>query len=71
MCQLRVEAIMRIQNETIAWGWSSSSLNCLIMCQFNDQISAIAAYHSNEEDNSQIYGYSYSTFSGYMLLNTE
>jgi hypothetical protein len=54
-----------INNVTTAWGWASNSIDCLINCQINDQISVVAGYRSN----SQIYGYSYSTFSGYMLFN--
>ena len=65
-----VESVATIHNETFAWGWASSSVDCLLYCHTGDQIAAIASYHSNENFNSQVYGYSYSTFSGFMLYNT-
>ncbi len=69
MCTIVVESIAMIHNITTAWGWSSNSLDCLLYCQINDRISAVGRYRTNENLNSQIYGYSYSTFSGYMLFN--
>ncbi|CAF2014158.1 unnamed protein product [Rotaria magnacalcarata] len=66
---LWIESIATINNETLAWGWASGSVDCLLYCQTGDQISVIAAYRPNENFNSQVFGYSYSTFSGYMLNN--
>lgn len=64
-----IESVATIHNETLAWGWASGSIDCLLYCQTGDQIAAIASYRPNENFNSQVYGYSYSTFSGYMLYN--
>lgn len=64
-----VESVATIQNETIAAGWASGSIDSLLYCQTGDEISAMASYRPNENFNSQVYGYSYSTFSGYMLYN--
>jgi len=64
-----IESVATIHNETLAWGWASGSIDCLLYCQTGDQITAIASYRPNENFNSQVYGYSYSTFSGYMLYN--
>ncbi|CAF3374995.1 unnamed protein product [Rotaria socialis] len=64
-----VESVATINNETLAWGWASGSVDCLLYCQTGDQINVIAAYRPNENFNSQVFGYSYSTFSGYMLYN--
>lgn len=64
-----VESVATIHNETLAWGWASGSIDCLLYCQTGDQITAMASYRPNEYFNSQIYGYSYTTFSGYMLYN--
>ncbi|CAF4566188.1 unnamed protein product [Rotaria sp. Silwood1] len=64
-----VESVATIQNETVAWGWASGSIDCLLYGQTGDQIAVVASYRSNENFNSQVYGYSYSTFSGYMLQN--
>jgi hypothetical protein len=69
ICTIWVESLAMIHNDTIAWGWSSGSIDCLIHCQIGDKITATAAYRLKENFNSQIYGYSYSTFSGYMLFN--
>jgi hypothetical protein len=63
MCTIWVESIAMIMNDTKASNWSSSSIDCLLYCQIDDKISAVAA------NGSQIYGYSYSVFSGYMLFN--
>ena len=62
-----VESVATLNNETLAWGWASGSIDCLIYCQAGDQISAVASYRAHENFNSQVYGYSYSTFSGFML----
>ncbi|CAF0774494.1 unnamed protein product [Rotaria sordida] len=64
-----IESVATIQNETVAWGWASGSIDCLLYGQTGDQIAVVASYRSHENFNSQVYGYSYSTFSGYMLHN--
>jgi hypothetical protein len=63
-----VESLAMIHNQTIAWGWANGSIDCLIHCEIGDKIFAVASYRLKENVNSQIYGYSYSTFSGYMLF---
>ena len=68
---LWVEAIIQIDNQTVAWGWATGSTDCLVYGQAGDQISLVAAYRSPENFNSQIYGYSYTTFSGYMFSLVE
>ncbi|CAF1415544.1 unnamed protein product [Adineta ricciae] len=69
-CTVWVESVASVQNETLAWGWASGSIDCLLRCQTGDRISPVASYRPNENFNSQVYGYSYSTFSGYMLFNS-
>ncbi|UJR36387.1 hypothetical protein I4U23_029111 [Adineta vaga] len=69
-CTVWIESVASIQNETLAWGWASGSIDCLLHCHTGDQISTVASYRPNENFNSQVYGYSYSTFSGYMLFNS-
>ncbi|CAF0950285.1 unnamed protein product [Adineta steineri] len=64
-----IESVATASNETLAWGWASGSVDCLLNCRTGDQISAVASYRPNENFNSHVYGYSYSTFSGYMLNN--
>ena len=63
MCPIWIKSVSTIHNGTSTWDWSSSSIDCLIYCQIGDQISIVGS------NNSYIYGYSYSTFSGYMLFN--
>lgn len=66
ICPIRIESTITINDETIGWGWTSGSIDCFIYCHIGDQVSVIG---SKEEFASQIYGYSYTTFSGYMLYN--
>ncbi|UJR09717.1 hypothetical protein I4U23_013946 [Adineta vaga] len=68
ICPIRVESTITLDNESVAWGWTSGSIDCLIYCHIGDQISVLG---SNDNFTSYIYGYSYSTFSGYMLHNYE
>ena len=69
MNTLWVESIIIMQNQTVAWGWSTGSIDSILNCRPGDQISVVAAYKPVEKFNSEIYGYSYSTFAGYMLFN--
>lgn len=62
--RLWLESIIRIENQTVAWGWTSGSTDALVHCQAGDQISVSAIYRGEENLNSEVYGYSYTTFSG-------
>jgi len=62
MCRISVESIVMIHNETKIWDWFNNSIDCLLYCQIGDKISAVVL-------NTQIYNYSYTIFSGYMLFN--
>jgi len=67
MNSLWIESIIRIENQTVAWGWATGSTDLLLLCQPGDEISIFAAYRSQENFNSEIFGYSYTTFSGFMF----
>ncbi|CAF0981450.1 unnamed protein product [Adineta ricciae] len=66
ICPIRIDSTITVNDKTIGWGWTSSSIDCFIYCHIGDQVSVIG---SNEGFTSQIYGYSYTTFSGYMFYS--
>ncbi|CAF0846371.1 unnamed protein product [Didymodactylos carnosus] len=63
-----VEGVALHGNTTIGVGWASASIDCIIRCKAGDRIYTVAAYRSQENFNSYVYGYSYTTFSGVMLF---
>lgn len=70
ICTLWIDALASESNITFAWGWASNSIDCFIACEADDRIAAMAVYRSAENFQSQIYGYSYSVFSGYMIAES-
>ena len=66
ICPIRIDSTITVNDKTIGWGWTSGSIDCFIYCHIGDQVSVIG---SNADFTSQIYGYSYTTFSGYMFYS--
>lgn len=62
-----VDSVIKIGNRSVADGWSVGSTDRIIFCRSGDEIFLVAAFRPKEKFNSKIFGYSYTTFSGFML----